>query len=111
VFVRGQSFSADAAERWRYTVDVAQEIGIPIRPELIVELDRDLSSPELGYPVIQQLLSNRARFTAAVAFNDLSAIGAIRALQDFGIRVPDDVSVIGFDDIDAAALESERCKA
>lgn len=111
VFVRGQSFSADAAERWRYTVDVAQEIGIPIRPELIVELDRDLSSPELGYPVIQQLLSNRARFTAVVAFNDLSAIGAIRALQDFGIRVPDDVSVIGFDDIDAAALESERCKA
>jgi DNA-binding LacI/PurR family transcriptional regulator len=108
VFVRGQSFSADAAERWRYTVDVAQEIGIPIRPELIVQLDRDLSSPELGYPVIQQLLSNRARFTAVVAFNDLSAIGAIRALQDFGIRVPGDVSVIGFDDIDAAAFNNPR---
>src|SRR5579864_1650762 len=35
VFVRGQSFSADATERWRYIVDVAQEIGIPIRSELI----------------------------------------------------------------------------
>jgi DNA-binding LacI/PurR family transcriptional regulator len=108
VFVRGQSFSADATERWRYLVDVAQEVGIPIRPELIVQLDRDLSSPELGYPVIQQLLSNRARFTAVVAFNDLSAIGAIRALQDFGIRVPADVSVMGFDDIEAAAFNNPR---
>jgi DNA-binding LacI/PurR family transcriptional regulator len=108
VFVRGQSFSADAAERWRYIVDVAQEVGIPIRPELIVQLDRDVSSPELGYPVIQQLLSNRARFTAVVAFNDLSAIGAIRALQDFGIRVPADVSVMGFDDIEAAAFNNPR---
>jgi len=108
VFVRGQSFSADAAERWRYIVDVAQERGIPIRSELIVQLDRDLSSPELGYPVIQQLLSNRARFSAVVAFNDLSAIGAIRALQDFGLQVPADVSVIGFDDIDAAAFNNPR---
>ena len=107
-FVRGQSFSADATERWRYIVDVAREIGVPIRSELIVQLDRDLSSAELGYPVIQKLQSKRARFTAVVAFNDLTAIGAIRALQDFGIRVPEDVSVIGFDDIDAAAFNNPR---
>ncbi len=107
-FVRGQAFSADAGERWRCIVNVAGEIGIPIRPELVVQLDRDVSSPELGYPVIQQLLSNRARFTAVVAFNDMSAIGAIRALQDFGLRVPGDVSVIGFDDIRAAAFNNPR---
>jgi DNA-binding LacI/PurR family transcriptional regulator len=107
-FVRGQAFSADAGERWRCIVNVAGEIGIPIRPELVVQLDRDVSSPELGYPVIQQLLSNRARFTAVVAFNDMSAIGAIRALQDFGMRVPDDVSVVGFDDIKAAAFNNPR---
>jgi DNA-binding LacI/PurR family transcriptional regulator len=107
-FVRGQAFSADAGERWRCIVNVAGEIGIPIRPQLVVQLDRDVSSPELGYPVIQQLLSNRARFTAVVAFNDMSAIGAIRALQDFGLRVPGDVSVIGFDDIRAAAFNNPR---
>ena len=107
-FVRGQAFSADAGERWRCIVTVAGEIGIPIRPELVVQLDRDVSSPELGYPVIQQLLSSRARFTAVVAFNDMSAIGAIRALQDFGLRVPGDVSVIGFDDIRAAAFNNPR---
>jgi LacI family transcriptional regulator len=107
-FVRGQAFSADAGERWRCIVNVAGEIGIPIRPQLVVQLDRDVSSPELGYPVIQQLLSSRARFTAVVAFNDMSAIGVIRALQDFGLRVPGDVSVIGFDDIRAAAFSNPR---
>jgi DNA-binding LacI/PurR family transcriptional regulator len=71
----------------------------------MVQLDRDVSSLKLGYTVIQQLLSNRARFTAVVAFNDLSAI---RAPQDFGIRVPADVSVMGFDDIAAAAFNNPR---
>jgi DNA-binding LacI/PurR family transcriptional regulator len=107
-FVRGQSFSEDAGERWRCIVQVAREKGIPIRPELIVQLDRDVSSPELGYPVIQHLFSNREQFTAVVAFNDMSAIGAIRALQDFGMRVPGDVSVIGFDDIKAAEFNNPR---
>ena len=107
-FVRGQSFSEDASERWRCIVQVAREVGIPITPELTVQLDRDVSSPELGYPVIQHLLSNRERFTALVAFNDMSAIGAIRALQDSGMQVPADVSVIGFDDIKAAEFNNPR---
>jgi DNA-binding LacI/PurR family transcriptional regulator len=107
-FVRGQSFSEDASERWRCIVQVAREIGIPIRRELTVQLDRDISSPELGYPVIQHLLANREQFTAVVAFNDMSAIGAIRALQDSGMQVPADVSVIGFDDITAAEFNNPR---
>ncbi|MGA7246088.1 MAG: substrate-binding domain-containing protein, partial [Terracidiphilus sp.] len=47
-------------------------------------------------------------FTALVAFNDISAIGAIRALQDANLRVPTDVSVIGFDDIKAAGFTLPR---
>jgi LacI family transcriptional regulator len=107
-FMRGQPFSSDSDERWRSVVTVAGEIGIPIESDLIVQLDRDLSSPELGYPVMQQLLSSGRRFTAVVSFNDMSAIGAIRALQDFGLQVPNDVSVIGFDDIKAAAFNNPR---
>ncbi len=107
-FMRGQPFSSDSDERWRSLVRVAHEIGIPIRQELIVQLDRDISSPELGYPVMQQLLSGGKSFTAVVAFNDMSAIGAIRALQDFGLRVPADISVIGFDDIKAAEFNNPR---
>jgi len=107
-FMRGQPFSSDSDERWRSMVRVAREVGIEIRPELTVQLDRDVSSPELGYPVIQHLLSNREQFTAVVAFNDMSAIGAIRALQDSGMQVPADVSVTGFDDINAAAFSNPR---
>ena len=65
-------------------------------------------SPELGYPVVQQLLATGKSFTALVAFNDISAMGAIRALQDNNLRVPEDVSVIGFDNIRAAAYTLPR---
>jgi DNA-binding LacI/PurR family transcriptional regulator len=107
-FIRGQPFSSDSEERWQSIVTAAHQIGIPIKPELVVQLDRDISSPELGYPVMQQLLSRGQQFTAVVSFNDMSAIGAMRALQDSGLQVPGDVSVIGFDDIQAAAFNSPR---
>jgi LacI family transcriptional regulator len=67
-----------------------------------------MSSPELGYPVVQRLLSSGRHFTAVVAFNDISAIGVIRALQDANLRVPTNVSVIGFDDIKAAGFTLPR---
>src|SRR5258707_3775606 len=104
----GQEFSSDSEGRWVSIVAGAKEIGIEIRPELTVQLDRDLTSLELGYPVMQQLLSAGKKFTALVAFNDPSAIGAIRALQDIGLKVPGDVSVIGFDDIKVAAFNNPR---
>jgi DNA-binding LacI/PurR family transcriptional regulator len=107
-FMRGQPFSSDSDERWRSIVAVAQEIGITIQPELVLQLDRDISSPELGYPIIAKLRSSGQPFTALVSFNDMAAIGAIRALQDMGFRVPADVSVIGFDDIKLAAFSNPR---
>src|SRR5689334_7088878 len=107
-FMRGQPFSSDSEDRWQSIVQVAREMSIPIDPKLVVQLERDISSPELGYPVMQRLLADHMRFTAVVAFNDMSAIGAIRALQDFGLQVPADVSVIGFDDINAAAFNNPR---
>lgn len=107
-FMRGQPFSSDSDERWKSLVATAERMGLEIRPELVVNLDRDMTSPELGYPVVQQLLSTKEPFTAIVAFNDISAIGAIRALRDFDLRVPEDVSVIGFDDIKAAAYTLPR---
>ncbi|HEV2463778.1 MAG TPA: LacI family DNA-binding transcriptional regulator [Acidobacteriaceae bacterium] len=107
-FMRGQPFSSDSEDRWNALVVVARKLGLTIDPELVVELDRDMSSPELGYPVVQQLLGTGKAFTALVAFNDISAIGAIRALQDANLRVPSEVSVIGFDDISAAAYTLPR---
>ncbi len=110
-FMRGQSFSSDSESRWASTVEVARELGLVVRPELTVQLERDLTSPELGYPVIeqllgQQLLGQQRRFTALVSFNDHAAIGAIRALQDRDFKVPDAISVMGFDDIKAASFHN-----
>lgn len=107
-FMRGQPFSADSEDRWHNLVGVARELGIEIRPELTVQLERDLTTPELGYPVVQQLLSRNRRFTAIVSFNDMAAMGAIRALRDANLRVPEDVSIVGFDDISVAAYYTPR---
>ena len=105
-FMRGQPFSSDSDYRWRSIVVVARELNIEIRPELTIQLEKDLTSPELGYPVVQQLLQLKRRFTALISFNDIAAIGAIRALRDANLLVPDDVSVVGFDDIKAAAYHN-----
>lgn len=107
-FMRGQPFSSDSDYRWKSIVQAAKKLRISIRPELVVRLDRDVISPELGYPVVQQLLMSKVPFTAMVAFNDISAMGAIRSLQDFNLRVPEDVSVVGFDDIKSAAFSTPR---
>src|SRR4029077_15027385 len=59
-----------------------------------------------GYKVTQKLLASGEPFTALFAFNDICAMGAIRALHEFGLRVPEDVSVLGFDDIESAAYQT-----
>jgi DNA-binding LacI/PurR family transcriptional regulator len=105
-FMRGQPYSADSDVRWGSTVKVAKDLGLSIRPELTVQLDKDLTSPELGYPVVQQLLAHQRSFTAILSFNDMAAIGSIRALHDARLRVPADVSVVGFDDIKEAAFQT-----
>ena len=102
-YMHGQPFSSDSRSRWSATLQVARALSLKVSPELIIHLDKDLSSPELGYPGIHQLLLRRRDFTAVVCFNDVSAIGSIRALHDAGLRVPADVSIMGFDDIQAAA--------
>jgi LacI family transcriptional regulator len=55
---------------------------------------------------VQQLLAQNRPFTALVSFNDVAAIGAIRAFRDHGLRVPEDISIVGFDDIQGAAYHN-----
>jgi LacI family transcriptional regulator len=105
-FMRGQVFSSDSDDRWKSLMAVAKELGLEVHPELVIQLQLNLSSPELGYPVVQQLLAQKRPFTALIAFNDISAIGAIRAFRDHNIRVPEDVSIVGFDDIQVAAFHN-----
>jgi len=74
--------------------------GVPIDPDLAVRCSFRLQD---GYDAIQALLGRGIAFDAVFALTDVVAMGALRALADAGLRVPDDVQVIGFDDIDEAA--------
>ena len=105
-FMKGNPISSDAKDRWEAICCVAARIGIEIDPDLTVQIDADDPTPRLGYPFAQQLLARQKPFTALFAYNDISAIGAIRAFQEKGLRVPQDVSVMGFDDIPGAAFHT-----
>ena len=103
-FMKGNPVSSDAKDRWDAICNVAGQIGLKVDSELTVQLDSDDPTPMLGYPFTKQLLGRARPFTALFAYNDMSAIGAIRAFQEHGLRVPHDVSVVGFDDIPGAAF-------
>jgi DNA-binding LacI/PurR family transcriptional regulator len=103
-FLRGQVKSSDSASRWEAIQEVAQEYGIRIRPELVIQLEGMESTPELGYPYGKALIARNIPFTALFAYNDISALGAMRAFQEAGLKTPEDVSVVGFDDISIASF-------
>jgi LacI family transcriptional regulator len=106
-FIRGPKTLADSAPRWKGIRSFAKSSGLEMDPRLIVDLpeSRDpISSFEAGYKLTEDLLRQKRPFTALVAFDDMTAFGAIRALAKGGLRVPEHCSVIGFDDIAASSL-------
>jgi DNA-binding LacI/PurR family transcriptional regulator len=110
--LRGHPLTADAGVRWEAIEKAAGWLGLEIPPDLTLELGGSMAGenafPEVhyreGYVYGKLLLERSSHFTAFFAFNDVSAIGAMKAFRDAGLRVPEDVSVIGFDDIESAAF-------
>lgn len=92
-----------ASERRRGYLRALEAAGVPQQDALIVEGD---FSADGGRNAVYALLKQEAAFTAVAAANDLMAIGAMEALRHSGMRVPDDVAVVGFDDITFASLVS-----
>jgi DNA-binding LacI/PurR family transcriptional regulator len=105
-FMRGGSHSSDADERWECHMTVARELKLEVPADLTVAIQLRDSTPGMGYGPASELVTRGIDFTALVCYNDLSAFGAIRALMDHGLRVPDDVSIVGFDDIQGAAFHN-----
>ncbi|MDE3187962.1 MAG: LacI family DNA-binding transcriptional regulator [Acidobacteriota bacterium] len=114
-FVRGPKAIPDSEYRWESIQQVAKEMGLRIDPAHVIRIDAagwsmktgyHPMAPEIGYKPMQALLEKARDFTAIFCFNDIAAIGAIRALKDAGLSVPNDVSVVGFDDILSAAYYS-----
>jgi len=105
-FMRGGSHSSDADDRWDCLMAEARELKLAVLPELTVQISSRAATPEMGFGPANDLLNRGVDFTALVCYNDVSAIGAIRAMMDRGLRVPDDISVVGFDDIQGAAFHN-----
>jgi len=108
-FIRGPKALADSAPRWKGIRNFAKASGLELDSRLIVDLpeSRDpISSFEAGYKLTEDLIKQKRPFTAILAFDDMTAFGAIRALTKAGLRVPEQCSVIGFDDVATCALYS-----
>lgn len=100
--VTGPSVSTTARDRQEgYRLALAS-YGMEVDPGLVVEGDFDFQS---GYQAVAKLpLSGSRMISAIFAHNDLMAIGAIKALQERGLRIPADVAVVGFDNIPLASF-------
>jgi LacI family transcriptional regulator len=114
-FMRGPRAIPDSEFRWEGIQEVAREMNLKLDPALVIRIDAagwsmkdnyHPMAPEIGYKPMQALLDRTRDFSAIFCFNDISAIGAIRALKDAGLSVPGDVSVVGFDDIQSAAYST-----
>jgi DNA-binding LacI/PurR family transcriptional regulator len=106
-FIRGPRALTDSSPRWRGIRNCARACELELDSRLIMDLpeSRDpLSSFEAGQKLTEDLICQKRPFTALLAFDDMSAFGAIRALNRAGVRVPDQCSVIGFDDVATSAL-------
>jgi DNA-binding LacI/PurR family transcriptional regulator len=111
--IRGPGELADSEGRWTGIQRYAAEAGLTLNPNLIRQLP-DAVDPSSGFEggmcftadLLRSRGERRKGFSAIVAFDDLTALGAVRALHQAGLRVPDDCSVIGFDDVLPAALSS-----
>jgi DNA-binding LacI/PurR family transcriptional regulator len=106
-FLRGPRTLASSGQRWKGARNYAQSVGLRLDAKRIRELPESLdpnSSFEAGAQLTSELLRAGNSFTALMAYDDVTALGAMRALKNKGLRVPEDCSVIGFDDVAQASL-------
>ncbi|MGC1359840.1 MAG: LacI family DNA-binding transcriptional regulator [Silvibacterium sp.] len=107
--IRGPEKLIDSTRRWNGFQRFAQESGWKLDPRRVRQLP-DAMDPSSGFDggvqLTAELLASRLKFTALVAFDDLTALGALRALAQAGRSAPRDCSIIGFDDVPLAALST-----
>lgn len=96
VIIQGNRNEECSRERSIGYLDAFAEAGITSNPSLITQGDWSAAS---GKHAVQNLLERQISFSAVFAQNDLMAVGAINALREAGLHVPNDISVIGYDDI------------
>jgi LacI family transcriptional regulator len=108
LIMRGAEYSSDADDRHASLLAAAERVGLTLDPELMLTLATDQLTPEGAFRAFAGVLTRKPAFTAIFAFNDLSALGAIRAMADCGLSCPEDISVLGVDDISTASFALPR---
>jgi signal transduction histidine kinase/DNA-binding LacI/PurR family transcriptional regulator/AraC-like DNA-binding protein len=93
----------DSGDRLKAYRAAMQHFGLAVDLRLVVAGHHTSSS---GYRAMRQILESAVKFTAVLASNDESAIGAMQALHEAGLRIPQDVAIIGFDDRAEALVQS-----
>ena len=107
--IRGPKGLTDSIPRWKGIRSFAKASGLELDPRLILDLpeSRDPgASFDAGYRLTEELIKQKRPFSAIMAFDDVTAFGTIRALAKAGIRVPEQCSVIGFDDVATSSIYS-----
>lgn len=107
--IRGPKDLFDSEPRWAGMQRLAAEAGIRFDPQLLFELPGlvdPTSGFESGLKISKEMLATGRPFTAVLAFDDLTALGVVRGLTGAGLRVPEDCSVLGFDNILPAAVST-----
>ncbi|OWQ86986.1 transcriptional regulator [Roseateles aquatilis] len=99
-FITGDPVHPDAQERLRGYRAALEAAGVKYKPALVLP---GLFHEDSGLMAVERLIDSREPFTAIFAANDQMAFGASLALHRRGLRVPDDVSIVGFDDLAGAA--------
>ena len=105
--IRGPKRLIDSAPRWRGIQKFAQSVKLELDSSLILQIPDVFdanASFEHGYRLTEELLQQKKKFSAILAFDDLTALGAMRALAQAGVSVPEQCSVTGFDDVAISAL-------
>jgi DNA-binding LacI/PurR family transcriptional regulator len=100
--IRGPEEMFDSEPRWAGVRRAATEAGIEFDPRLVLQLPSMVdpaSGFEGGQECARRMLAARRPFTAVLAFDDLTALGVVRALTCAGMRIPEDCSVVGFDEV------------
>jgi DNA-binding LacI/PurR family transcriptional regulator len=103
-FIKGPKILVDSQQRWRGLEKFAREVGVKIDADLVVEIKGRNSTYVEGCELTEELMRRGREFSALVAFDDLTACAAIRSLTKAGRGVPEDCSVVGFDDLPASAF-------
>lgn len=104
-YIQGPSQLSTSAVRLRAFKSAMRQSGLPLQLDWIVQGDFTMES---GYVAVEKILAKEEHPTAIFAANDLMAIGAMNAVQQRGLRVPRDISVVGFDDIPSAVYMKPR---